>query len=490
MRLASRYTRPARAGFTLVELLVALALTIFIMAILSEAFVKGLEVFRGVKALGDMESKLRTAATLLRRDLAAPHFEGNKRLSECTISGKRFPRLEGLRPGPYNALDAAILRTQLAAYVFQPPKQGFFSIEEWPNRPGRRTMFFEAADLQGRPSYRDEYDVLHFSARLDGNGPDKFFYGRVLGNPDPTQPSLDRIGLNGGRTRYDLPGNNMYSSQAAELLYFLGNDDSAAMPGVGLPGGPVRTFNLYRQSWLLIPDRFTNDAMMLWDDRYGPATEMAYLRDNHVSAVPATLAPNNTPVMMYNTMADVQHRARRRLQGAASNPAALPVPPNPFHYPPYPRNARTLPSGLLEGTDILLTNVISFDVKVWDPFAYQVPNPQSSPGPGRGAYVDIGDTHIMPAIAGDPRVNPLPTAGVHVNDALKPVFGGTTDTFSMPEHFDTGTSRIEGPIGSQVLTGDHSPATHLFPPSSIQITIRVYEPKTQQTRQITIIQDM
>src|SRR5207237_8415253 len=60
-----------RAGFTITELLVAMALILFIMAVLSEAFVAGLESFRQLKSVGDMDQRLRTAMTLLRRDLDA-----------------------------------------------------------------------------------------------------------------------------------------------------------------------------------------------------------------------------------------------------------------------------------------------------------------------------------------------------------------------------------------------------------------------------------
>src|SRR5689334_21797276 len=71
-----------RKGFTLIEMMVATALTMFIMAILSQAFVTSLDVFSGLKGLGDMEANLRTAGTLMRADLAADHFEGKRRLSD------------------------------------------------------------------------------------------------------------------------------------------------------------------------------------------------------------------------------------------------------------------------------------------------------------------------------------------------------------------------------------------------------------------------
>ncbi len=71
-----------RPAFTLVEMLVAMALILFIMVILSEAFVAGLESFRQLKAIGDMEERLRTASVEIRRDLSADHFEGKRRLSD------------------------------------------------------------------------------------------------------------------------------------------------------------------------------------------------------------------------------------------------------------------------------------------------------------------------------------------------------------------------------------------------------------------------
>src|SRR5262249_20754316 len=86
--------REARSGFTLIEMLVAAALTLFVMTILSQAFVTSLEVFSQLKGLGDMEDGLRTAATIIRSDLRQNHFEGGRKLSDKTFwSGP---------PGPYD----------------------------------------------------------------------------------------------------------------------------------------------------------------------------------------------------------------------------------------------------------------------------------------------------------------------------------------------------------------------------------------------------
>src|SRR6266404_6294533 len=66
-----------RQGFTLVEMMVSMALVIFIMVLLSQAFVASATAFRQLRGLGNMEEKLRTASSLLRRDLSATHFPGH-----------------------------------------------------------------------------------------------------------------------------------------------------------------------------------------------------------------------------------------------------------------------------------------------------------------------------------------------------------------------------------------------------------------------------
>ena len=65
--------RRQRQGFTIVEMLVAMALTIFIMVILSEAFVAGLETFRQLKAIGDMSETLHIQSTIVTFDLMEIH---------------------------------------------------------------------------------------------------------------------------------------------------------------------------------------------------------------------------------------------------------------------------------------------------------------------------------------------------------------------------------------------------------------------------------
>src|SRR5438105_2574212 len=82
-----------RRAFTIIELMVSMALILFIMVILTEAFSAGMETFRQLKALGDMQERLRTATSILRRDISSEHFEGHRRLSDPTWWSDGYPGL-------------------------------------------------------------------------------------------------------------------------------------------------------------------------------------------------------------------------------------------------------------------------------------------------------------------------------------------------------------------------------------------------------------
>src|SRR5262245_46922109 len=63
-----------RRGFTLVELLVAAGVSLVLMLIITEAFKRGIDMFRAMRATGNMQERLRLASTVLRDDLASYHF--------------------------------------------------------------------------------------------------------------------------------------------------------------------------------------------------------------------------------------------------------------------------------------------------------------------------------------------------------------------------------------------------------------------------------
>jgi prepilin-type N-terminal cleavage/methylation domain-containing protein len=368
-----------RRGFTLVEILVALALTIFILSILSQAFVTGADTFRHLKSVGDLNASLRTTTTMLRSDLAADHFEGKRRLSDT-----KFWKT------PNNG----------------PPKLGYFYLEQGTGAgPGDAD---EGNDADTLPSRRRVGHKLAFTVKARGFAPKDYFTARVpaglltaIGNPDG---------------RFQQP--NTLSSQWIEVCYFL-----EAIPQATAEGS-TPLYALYRQQRLLVAD---NDALN-------------WVNLNQIAATPTTLAsyagkvscqvnPNQTAssFLYFNSPADVTIPERRA--------AAV--------FPPLSKRTGTFVAasfaafkdgaGNLTGQDLLLTDVLSFDIKVLR----------------SNSTADFTD---------------LPS----------------------PLYFDTWSRRQDDVY-------DYSAAT--IPASSytiwaLQITIRVWDQKSKLARQITMIQDM
>src|SRR5262249_22091730 len=97
----------------------------------------------------------------------------------------------------------------------------------------------------GKLSVRDTNDSLHFTVRMLGNKRENFFSGRVwLGSPLDVNSGVED-------SRFQMPGVGTYSSQWAEVIYFL------APGGEQRPPGQPQLFNLYRRQLLLLPDAFS-----------------------------------------------------------------------------------------------------------------------------------------------------------------------------------------------------------------------------------------
>ncbi|GIW82831.1 MAG: hypothetical protein KatS3mg105_4638 [Gemmatales bacterium] len=193
-----------RKGLTITEMLVSLALILFIMAILSEAFVSGLGSFRQLRAIGDMDQKLRAAAVILRNDLRADHFNAPP-LKLSTIS------------------------------ISPPPTNGFFWIAAPPVAP-------DGVDSEGIPSYIANNHALHFSVNLGAGEhidtarlkrPENYFVAVVPGNLAARSPIQFRDG-------------STYRSQHAEVAYFLRPN------GWNANGTPL--YALYRKQAVLLEE--------------------------------------------------------------------------------------------------------------------------------------------------------------------------------------------------------------------------------------------
>ena len=416
-----------RQAFTLVELLVAMALIVFIMAILSEAFVAGLKTFRDLKAVGDMDQRLRTVTTLLRDDLSEDHFTGRIRLSDLNFWSQGAP-----------------------------PREGFFRIFQG-TAPPSPTYFIEDSDAGGDriPSYIATDHRLHFAVKRRANQKDRFFTASVVNPPNPpTSPLLTlttnfdaELGAAGGRLIASPI--STYSSQWAEVAYFL-----VAIPDGTLattPAGPLGLplFDLYRSELLIVPDnanlnwalspapgapitppplassRLTNTGPIPPPDPYQTLYAAMSCKPDPLSPDPAN------PTLYFNNPSDVNNN---NFQPVPAVPAVQRRAFDPQTFDPK--------NPTLRNATLLMTDVISFQVQVL--LAGQL-NTGFVIKTEPSVYKDLADLITSPGSA------PMP-----------------------PFSFDTGNVPVQ--LNCVI--------------SAIKITLRVWDAKTQQARQISIIQDM
>ena len=96
-------SRPKQSGFTIPELLVAMALIVLIMSIANQAFSAGVRAFRELVAVGDMDEELRRAASALADNIAVTQQRAREFIEN------------GLETGTVNREEAIALREQYEA---------------------------------------------------------------------------------------------------------------------------------------------------------------------------------------------------------------------------------------------------------------------------------------------------------------------------------------------------------------------------------------
>jgi prepilin-type N-terminal cleavage/methylation domain-containing protein len=423
-----------RSGFTLVEMLVAVALVVFIMVILSEAYAASMASFRTLKALGDMDAKLRGVATVLRNDLAADHFDGKKRLSDPNI------------------------------WADEPPREGFFRI--WQGSPISTTnsganYFQEGHDGDGIFSNKAVDHYLHFTSKKRGNKRGDFYTGQV-GDPNSplflTNPNF--FGQPADERYQDVPGT--VTSQWAEIIYFM-------RPNGAMAGGITPLYALYRRQLLAVP----NNTDLNWNQTYqvlGTNYSPNYL---DISCEPNT---TNGNFLYFNNPTDLTVPQRRfgmdpaQYGGVplAGNNATNPV--TNATYACYPTIG--MQNSANTGADLLLADVLSFEVKVLV----------------AGQTVPL-DLYSIPAALNNPNFT---SNGPLVFDTWSS-YRDTNPNTGMPSGYDYYAPWINPAGGpAQALLPMAAAGTQHGPIRilALEITVRVWDFKTEQARQITILQDM
>jgi type II secretory pathway pseudopilin PulG len=402
-----------RRAFTIVELLVATALIVFIMAILSEAFATGLATFRQLKAIGDMQKRLRTAATFLRRDLQANHF--------VSTTVPRGPRLSDCD-----------LRTQ------PPPDQGYFRI--WQDQSGTTFEGNESVAGSVVPSYRSTKHVLQFTCQLTGPERENYHSAPV----PPGLPAAPATPLDAqGPLAYQSPGTMV--TPWYEVSYFLKQSGDSA--------GTTTLYTLYLREQVIS----TNNSGLLFPLNPPPPP---------LTSPYDVLSVSMDPGYHINIPADVTQPYRRfgmqALQSppVAGDPNLAGVPTanvaSPWLNPPW-SIADEVTQGTNDsraGDDILLTDVISFDIKVVQ---------QGWPSVTGLVFTDL----------------PPPTDPMCKNSTFQTQNVSVFDTWSAQGQYttwQTGGQATSLPLAMRIL--------------AIKITLRVWDARTEQSREVTVVQDM
>ena len=231
-----------RPAFTIIELLVALALVLFIMSIISQVFVDSSEAFRSMRAKAELSEKLRFLTQTIRADLRSNHFEAGRKLSNNDFWADGPPQLGYFRleqtnlPHPISNLSGSEI-----IYTFPDPTKDPKIVQ---SQLLAFTSFLGGKDPRG----------IH-SASISGPGFASFRQWKALNLAPPDTRYEEPITL--VNQLFESP---TYQSPDAEVAWFLGpSSDYQEFLLQDEPSNPdgsaqsVKLFKLYRRVWMMLP---------------------------------------------------------------------------------------------------------------------------------------------------------------------------------------------------------------------------------------------
>ena len=395
--LNSTQIRVNKKGFTLVELLVSMAIIIFMLSIMSQAFVIATTCMSGLKGVGELLDKGRPVLAVLQKDLSAYHFDGYKRLSDADF------------------------------WDYGPPRQGYFKISEGGNTVVEGLPTTDGVTYQRSGSAADHR--LAFTSRLSGKNPDDF-YVTAFEQYNPGSDYNSLVGLfNSGGTlqasknsqRYDFtPG--VLHSQWAEIAYFIKANNRTAN------GTPL--MDLYRQQKAVLPSNSEANGLLL-----NGANILQYENFSCKSVVNNPGPPATTKIY-FNSPSDLTMPNYRMVSG--------------------------VPNTLYANSDLLITDVISFDVRIL---------PDSS-------LKDFSLISSLPAFGYTLLRNEFDT-WTSGNDGTQYDIGS----------FDTGVWQPSAinPANVRIPIWNYGTSKGLRI-NAIQVSIRIWDEKSQKAREFKIIQ--
>jgi hypothetical protein len=507
-RLAQQ--RRCRYGMTLVEMLVAMTLTLMLMGAVAQIFGMFGKGLNGSRSVTELYERMRATGHRLRQDLngvtvdttvVPPVLASRNNGYFEYIEGPETDRITFFGGAPFNKANGAV------------------SGGTWTGSPEPYLSQVGSDDrLVG-----DIDDVLLFTTRSGGEP----FSGRV----DSRNGNLE-----GGSIR----------SPYAEVAWFCRPTPNTLNP---------RTYTLYRRQRLVMAhpgaEPFVNTTAggPATNTYGGPPNTLPFTNWTDIYAKTDVSCRRQGAVVVPNCLGDLTRRENRFLH-AQLFPFVFPHPL--YAYDPANHTFENTPARF--GEDVILTNVLAFDVRIWDPDAViqGVPGMIATGGaaggsrlavePGDNGYIAPGDS-AFPA-TGTPGYG---STGVYVDLAWNNAPGvaavgvpfppaGTTpfqglgsrvssaprnDTLPYPTYdtwtdfyesngvddnangiIDDGTNGLDdnnnGVIDEAIEQETSPPYPAALQHSSgsssgtggIQVRIRCYEPASQQVRQITILQQL
>jgi len=535
--LLTRKNARNRRGFTLVELMVAAALAITIMWILSESFKMGIDFARNARSTGDMMTQLNNAGQILTRDLQAPHFlvsDSPPVVAGAMRNASTTATIASQMPDMLTApLLAPQLNSGLANLTSYKPPNGYFMLVSPPPIPNPPTKSYASF-----PDNAENFTVSTTNPVTTG----------TLGGAQLAFSVFLPQGL--PQNQFVATANGqIYYSRAAEVGYFLGSPQGAGQPiGFTTPMSDVTTglalqqpnlnatgqplYNLYRRQRLVAE----NSDFAQSQPRVAPDPP-----NLNAAVLPTTNGkPNGPPNPYYDpTASDVisftvippagpgksptyQVNQMSTFGSAIAGPTAISLSTPPSRFGPLGPGNTSLVPGLVPlaplttpgriGDDILLTNVLSFEVlATWVPAPYSYPdNPPPYKTQIVPATIQPGIRQLPLTPGTPPQAIPSPRPFTVTNNTPMPNIPGapkytaTNKPFnsnypfdylpqlnlnpSLPNMFDTWFT-ITRPNGTwnNFAAAPNNPWLIPMPAriTGLQITIRIYDPKTNQARQNT-----
>ncbi len=315
-----------RSGFTLVELLVAAALTVLIMTVLATAFQTGMQTLSTLKSVVGLSEQLRTAESILRNDLGGVHLES--------------PLGDPVRVSQQNV-----------AWVS--PYRGYFAVVH--GSKSTASNFVYEGDEEKVYSYRATDHSLFFTTKRTGETKQDVYYGDMS--------NLTALfNSNQSLTDYAV-NNNQFASKWAEIGYFLvplssnlmTNDENATLTKLNL-------YTLNRRQRAIAP--YT--VALPLPGNLNPNAYLASYPEISISGLSRTTANPAVYEAFVNDpdkLTDINNRMMKQFTYNGNTPAA--VTGNATVLDTLFPKLLAIPSGSDKtGSDIVLNNVISMQIRV------------------------------------------------------------------------------------------------------------------------------